>query len=96
MYKGAYNTMRYSWDQKKARKNFDKHGIHFSDLEPVFEDEKAIVLDEFVRGEERSIILGMDGLARILVVVYTLRGDETGIISARKAEFRERKRYGGK
>jgi uncharacterized DUF497 family protein len=43
--------------------NFDKHGIHFSDLEPVFEDEKAIVMDEFVRGEERSIIMGMDGLA---------------------------------
>jgi len=86
--------MKYSWDPAKASSNFRKHGVRFSDLEPVFEDEMAIVIDEIVRGEERSVIIGMDGLARILVVVYAKRGDEMRIISARKAVFKERKRYG--
>jgi hypothetical protein len=88
--------MKYSWDPAKANKNFKKHGVRFSDLEPVFEDEMAIVIDEIVREEERSIIIGVDGLARILVVVYIKRGDEIRIISARKAVFKERKLYGAK
>ncbi|MGZ5498092.1 MAG: BrnT family toxin [Candidatus Aminicenantales bacterium] len=61
--------MKYSWDPAKASSNFRKRGVRFSDLEPVFEDEMAIVIDEIIRGEERSVIIGMDGLARILVVV---------------------------
>ncbi|MGZ8858523.1 MAG: BrnT family toxin [Candidatus Aminicenantales bacterium] len=80
--------IKYSWDPAKACSNFRKHGVRFSDLEPVFEDEMAIVIDEIVRGEERSVIVGMDGLARILVVVYAKRGDEMRIISARKAYSR--------
>ena len=85
--------MKYSWDLEKGRKNYQKHGVRFPDLEPVFEDEKAIVIDEVVSGEERSIIIGMDGFARILVVVYATRGDEIRIISARKAGPKERRLY---
>lgn len=86
--------MNYSWDPEKARKNFQKHGVRFPDLEPIFEDERAIVIDENIPGEDRSIIIGMDGLARILVVVYAKRGDDLRIISARKADSKERKQYG--
>jgi uncharacterized DUF497 family protein len=85
--------MKYSWDPEKARKNRQKHGVGFPDLEPVFEDERAIVIDEVVSGEERSIIIGMDGFARILIVVYAMRGDELRIISARKAGPKERRLY---
>ncbi|RJP39534.1 MAG: hypothetical protein C4548_11670 [Desulfobacteraceae bacterium] len=38
-------------------------------------------------------LVGMDGFGRILVVVYTWRGDNIRIISARKAVRGEVKQY---
>jgi uncharacterized DUF497 family protein len=37
--------------------------------------------------------MGLDGFGRVLVVVYTLRGEEVRIISARKATRQERRQY---
>jgi len=88
--------MKYVWDPRKARQNYLKHGIHFSELEPVFEDEWALRSDEVVRGEERSILVGMDGQSRILVVVYTMDEDKIRIISARKADKGAQTLYGAK
>lgn len=85
--------MNYTWDPEKAKKNQRKHGIRFSDVEPVFEDERAIEMADHSSGEDRTVIIGMDGLARILVVVFVKGEDEFRIISARKAEPREIKRY---
>lgn len=86
--------MKLSWDPNKARKNQEKHGVRFSDLEPIFEDERAIIMPERVNGEERSIIIGMDGLARIVVVSCIIHEDRVRIISARKANKSEKKQYG--
>jgi len=86
--------MKFKWDPKKARQNNKNHGVHFSELEPVFEDEKALLIDEFVYGDERKILIGMDGLARVLVVVCALHENDIWIISARKAVKKERKLYG--
>ncbi|NTU51172.1 MAG: BrnT family toxin [Candidatus Aminicenantes bacterium] len=86
--------MKYKWDPKKARQNYQKHGVHFSELEPVFEDERALLIDEVVYGGERRILIGMDGLARVLIVVYILHENDIWIISARKAAQKERKLYG--
>lgn len=88
--------MNYVWDPRKARQNYIKHGIHFSELEPVFEDEWALQSDEFVRGETRSILIGMDGQARVLVVAYTMSEGTIRIISARKADKEEQTLYGVK
>lgn len=65
-------------------------------MEPVFEDEWALQSDEVVNGEERSILVGMDGQGRILVVAYTMDEDKIRIISARKAGKEERTLYGVK
>jgi uncharacterized DUF497 family protein len=45
--------------------------------------------------EERFVTIGMDALGRILVVVFTWRGQHIRIISARKTESHERKQYEG-
>lgn len=87
--------MNYVWDVEKAKKNLKKHGVRFSDLEPVFEDERAIEMDDYSSGEPRTVIIGMDVLARILVVVFVKGEEEFRIISARNAEPRERKLYLG-
>jgi hypothetical protein len=44
-------------------------------------------------GEARFIAVGQGGLGGILVVVYTLRGSEIRLISARHATHREVKDY---
>jgi uncharacterized DUF497 family protein len=51
----------------------------------VFEDPKALTIDQIVDGEQRHATIGMDAFGRILVVVYTWRGEKIRIISARKA-----------
>ena len=43
--------------------------------------------------EERWITLGKDAFDRLLIVVYTWRGERIRLISARRATARERQQY---
>jgi uncharacterized protein len=83
----------YEWDSKKAASNLRKHNIDFADAATVLEDEFALTIDDDDQEEERFVTIGMDALARVLVVVYTWRGDSIRIISARAAGPEERRRY---
>lgn len=84
----------FEWDPDKAGANKQKHGVSFLDAASVFEDSEALGMEEQDVGEEeREVILGVDNLGRILVVVYTQRGDKIRIISARKATGKEVKEY---
>ena len=86
--------MDFEWDPAKARSNFTKHGISFSDVEPAFYDQYALSMpDPGATSEERYVLIGLDALGRLVVVVYTYRGESTRIISARKATKAERKYY---
>ena len=85
--------MSYEWDPKKAASNLRKHDIDFADAVTVFEDELALTIDDDDPDEKRFVTIGMDALARILVVVYTWRADNIRIISARKAGPEERRHY---
>jgi uncharacterized protein len=94
MYKCAYNErMAYQWDTDKATANLRKHGIDFADAVSVFTDDLAVTASEERFDEERFITIGIDALGRVLVVVYTWRGNEIRLISARKATRSERKQY---
>lgn len=86
--------MGYEWDPAKARHNLRKHGVDFADAVTVLEDDAALTIrDPFSEQEQRWITLGMDALGRLLVVVYTWRGDRIRLISARPATPRERRQY---
>jgi uncharacterized DUF497 family protein len=84
----------YEWDEVKARANYRKHRVHFADAVSVFEDDVAITIsDDDSDEEERFVTVGRDAFARLLVVIYTWRGANIRLISARKATRRETKRY---
>lgn len=83
----------FEWDKSKARQNETKHGVSFADTFAVFEDPNALTLDQVVSGEERHVPIGMEAFGRVLVVVYTWRGDNIRIISARKAMRSEARQY---
>lgn len=81
-------------DSVKAKSNRLKHGVFFSDLEPVFYDPNAISFeDKESEGEARYIVMGLDSLARLVVVAYTYRESVIRVISARKASKTEQKIY---
>lgn len=86
--------MRFQFDPKKAAANLKKHGVSFADVEGVFRDPLAIHReDPDTEDEERFVAVGMGSARGILVVVYTLRGDEIRLISARRATRKEVKDY---
>ena len=85
--------MKYEWDLNKARANLRKHAITFADAVAVFADEQALTIADKHPEEERFVTLGLDAFGRVLVVVYTYRGEIIRIISARKATNRERQQY---
>lgn len=94
MHKCAYTiAVEYEWDPKKAGSNFRKHAIDFADAVIVLEDERALTIDDPDSNERRYLTIGLDAIARILVVVYSWRGENIRIISARKATAAERRQY---
>lgn len=86
--------MNVIWDPEKAKTNLRKHRIRFSDAEPVFFDPMTLTReDDDSEGEQRFVSIGLDAVNRILVVVYTYRGADIRLISARRATSKERKYY---
>lgn len=87
--------MRIDFDPDKAAANPLKHeGV-------TFEEAKAVLLDPYAltredpdsEGEQRFVTLGMGAKGRVLVVVWTLRGQTIRLISAWKANQPQRTRY---
>jgi hypothetical protein len=70
-----------------------KHGVDFADAIGVLEDPRAVTVPDEGSDEERFVTVGLDLLGRILVVCWTWRADDVRIISARKANARERRAY---
>ena len=94
MHRCAYTCrVAYEWDPKKAASNLRKHKIDFADAVTTFEDEFAVTIDDDEPEEKRFVTIGMDALARVLVIVYTWRGHNIRLISARKAGAEERRQY---
>ena len=86
--------MEFEWDPAKARENIRVHGISFAAAVGVFEDENALTVEDInAEGEQRFRSLGMDGLGRLLVVVYTYREEKIRLISAWKANRKQERQY---
>jgi uncharacterized DUF497 family protein len=85
--------MALEWDPNKERVNRVKHGIQFADAVSALEDENALTMRDERTGEERWVTIGMDSLARVVVVVYVWRGERIRLISARRATPNELEQY---
>lgn len=89
-----YNIlMRFEWDEDKRLANIRKHNIDFIDVPEIFEGDTITMEDTRQDyGETRFITIGILK-ERVIVVVYTERGETTRIISARKATKYEQINY---
>jgi hypothetical protein len=60
----------------------------------VFDDPIALNMeDPDAEDEQRFLATGLDLIGRVLIIVYTYRGNQVRLISARKATKREIKIY---
>jgi uncharacterized protein len=86
--------MQFEWDETKNLENIRKHEIDFADIPVMFKSNMLIELDDrFDYGEERWFGIGFLGLG-IAVVVWTERkNDLIRIISARRANRHEQKKF---
>ncbi len=85
----------FEWDPAKAQSNREKHGVSFEEAMTAFDDFEALRVSDPKHSTEleaREWLIGASD-AGVLVVVYTLREGVRRLISARKANSREKKRY---
>ena len=83
----------FEWDPDKETLNIEKRNLDFATASHIWDGSIVEKIDERRDyGETRIIATGeFDG--RVLVVLYTWRGETRRIISARKANSREKRRY---
>lgn len=96
MNKKTLGGLEFEWDQLKADSNFEKHKISFEFASELFLSENSIsfIDDRFDYGETRQIIIG--AVEKIVIIVaFTVREDRIRVISARKANRDEVKKYHG-
>ncbi|WP_375629416.1 MULTISPECIES: BrnT family toxin [unclassified Bartonella] len=91
--------IRFEWDETKAKSNLRKHRVSFEIAARVFADPFAMVKqDRIENGEYRWQTLGLVDGFLLLLVAHTVHDDKDcieviRIISARRANSKERKRY---
>ncbi len=88
----------FDWDETKNFSNRQKHHLSFDSAVQVFDDPYALMLqDRIENGEERWQTIGRMGHTLVALVAHTVHFDAhrevIRIISARKADRLERKRY---
>jgi uncharacterized DUF497 family protein len=87
----------FEWDDAKAARNARKHRVEFREAETVWLDPNRIEAPDETHSdeEERSVTIGLSSRLRLLAVVFTERHEAIRIISARRANQAETRRYTG-
>jgi len=87
--------MKIEWDPKKAKSNFEKHGVSFEEAATALSDPMAATGadPDHSLSEERYVTFGVSEKGRLVVVSHTEKDQTIRIISARKAGKGERKLY---
>jgi uncharacterized DUF497 family protein len=86
--------MEFEWDENKNEINKQKHGIAFEEAKTAFLDSEMITKEDNRKdyGEIRFIGIGKI-LEQIIVITYTIRITIIRLISARKANQKEKQIY---
>ncbi|MGE4096150.1 MAG: BrnT family toxin [Candidatus Binatia bacterium] len=86
--------MEIKFDPRKNAINLRRHKVPLTEGDGVLNDPLALTIeDDTAEGEQRFISIGMNTFGRLMVVVYTHRGEDLRLISVRPAEPKERRAY---
>jgi uncharacterized DUF497 family protein len=69
-------TFTFEWDEEKAKANLEKHRVSFEEAATILSDPLSMTTPDPDRSgeEERYVDIGTSSKGRMLVVVYTERG----------------------
>jgi uncharacterized DUF497 family protein len=93
------SRVRFTWNSRKAKRNFRDHGVSFEEAEQVFADQFYITLNDCdVEGETRLHAIGRVESQTLVVVAFIDETEDDSalhfhIIMARKAEALEERFY---
>ena len=87
--------LSFEWDPNKARRNLEIHGVSFDEASTAFKDTLSLTIHDPLHSDEedRFILIGNSYKNRLLVIVHLERENRIRVISARKANKKERKQY---
>jgi len=85
----------FEWDKGNIDKSYQKHGITPNEAEEAFVDKDILLLEDIKQSQKelRFEAIGRIIKGDILFLAFTARGDKIRIISVRKANKKERRRY---
>jgi len=84
----------FEFDERKSRRNMEKHGIDFVEAQALWNDVRRVEIPARTEDEPRSMVIGMIGERRWSAVI-TYRGERTRIISVRPSREEEVAIYEG-
>ena len=85
--------VEFDWDETKRAQNVAKHGVDFPLARQLFWDVAIIEPDNRHDYREARLSVTAPLLGRLHVMIYVVRDGTIRIISLRKANKRERRRY---
>lgn len=89
--------MRFDWDEEKNIKNYNKHGVLFTEAVTVLNDPNGFEFldDIYLVDEERYVRVGFSDQLRLLTVVFCENEFQqiVRIISCRKSTKTEERFY---
>lgn len=90
--------INFEWNPNKAATNKSKHGVTFAEAATVFADPLSLTIfdPDHSKAEARFLLLGQSTFGNLIVVSHTDRSGTIRIISARKANRKERLQYESK
>jgi uncharacterized protein len=88
--------MEIEFDSEKRQQTLQTRGLDFADAELVFQGPNITIDDDRPLYVERRYITFGKLFGRMVVLAWTLRGERYRIISMRKANDREQKRFGSR
>ncbi len=85
----------FQWDEGNTDKNLIKHNVQNWESEQIFFNKPLLVLDDPKHSlvEKRWAAFGRTDAGRLFVVVFTRRGEQIRVISARDMNRKEKKFY---
>jgi hypothetical protein len=86
--------MEFDWDERKRAANLEKHGLDFADVAFLaWETARVLVDDRRDYGEVRYRAMGLFK-GRLHFVAFAIRAEKIRVISFRRANEKEVRRYG--
>jgi uncharacterized protein len=84
----------FEWDEAKSAANIARRGLDFDEAITIFDGPVVERIDQRREyGQVRIIAIGLAGDGIELTVIYTMRGQNRRIISARRSHKHERRTY---